>query len=88
MNEPQGKEINATLREKPYVPIWEKVCLTIEEAAAYSNLGINLIASLTNEPLCPFVLHIGRRRLVKRKEFEKYLSAQISIKTSSRGKNA
>ena len=28
------------------VPIWQKMALTIEEAAAYSNIGINRIRDL------------------------------------------
>ena len=58
---------------KPYVPIYEKVALTIEEAAEYSNIGQNRISNLLKEPRCSFVLYIGAKKLVKRKEFEKYL---------------
>ncbi len=62
------------------VPIWEKACLTIEEAAEYSNIGITKLYEMTNHPLCNFILHVGpRKRLIKRKEFEKYLSQQIEI---------
>ena len=55
------------------VPIWEKVALTLEEAAAYSNVGINRIREITNNENCPFVLFVGNKRLIKRKPFEKYL---------------
>lgn len=55
------------------VPIREKVTLTIDEAAAYSNIGINRISNMLNSPFCPFVYYVGTKRLVKRKEFEKYL---------------
>ena len=41
---------------KQYVAICEKVALTIEEAAEYSNIGQNRISSLLKEPRCPFVL--------------------------------
>lgn len=61
------------------VPIWEKVNLTVKEAAQYSNIGINRIENMLNNPMCDFVLHVGRRRLVKRKEFEKYLESSIEI---------
>ncbi|MBR5187006.1 MAG: hypothetical protein IKW18_00930 [Clostridia bacterium] len=30
-------------------------------------------------PGCPFVLYVGTKKLVKRKEFEEYISHQISI---------
>jgi len=52
---------------KQYVAICEKVALTIEEAAEYSNIGQNRISSLLKEPRCPFVLYVGTKKLVKRK---------------------
>lgn len=61
------------------VPIWEKLNLTTKEAAEYSNIGINRIDAMLNEPMCPFVLHVGKKRLVKRKEFEKYLERKIEV---------
>lgn len=61
------------------IPIWEKITLTVEEAAQYSNIGINKIYELTNNPMCKFVLHVGKKRLVKRREFEKYLEENIEI---------
>ena len=30
------------------VPIWERINLTLEEAAAYSNIGINKLREITN----------------------------------------
>ena len=57
----------------------EKLTLTIEEAVEYSNIGQNKLRELTNMPFCPFVLYIGKKRLIKRKEFEEYISAQKSI---------
>ena len=67
------------MNNKFYVPISEKVLLTIEEAASYSNIGINKISELLNNPLCEFVLHVGKKRLVKRKEFEKYIEKTLEI---------
>lgn len=62
------------------IPIWEKMNLTLEEAAAYSNIGINKLRKMTNDPRCSFVLWNGNRnKLIKRKEFEKFISSQISI---------
>ena len=61
------------MKEKISVPVWEKMNLTIEEAAAYSNIGINKIDDMAKSPGCPFVLYIGRKKLIKRKEFEKYI---------------
>ena len=52
---------------KQYVAICEKVALTIEEVAEYSNIGQNRISSLLKEPRCPFVLYVGTKKLGKRK---------------------
>ena len=53
--------------------------LTIKEAAAYSNIGINKIDQMLRMPGCPFVLYVGSKKLVKRKEFEAYLSQTLII---------
>ncbi len=61
------------------VPIWEKLNLTMEEAAAYSNIGINKIREISNEDTCPFVLWVGNKRLIKRRKFDEYIEKQFSI---------
>lgn len=68
------------MKESPKVEIKDKINLTIEEAAAYSNIGINRIRYMANEPSCPFSLFIGKRRvLIKRKAFEQYLEKVSEI---------
>lgn len=61
------------------IPIYQKMALTIREAAEYSNIGINKIDDMLKQPGCPFVLYIGKRKLVKRKEFESYISGKVAI---------
>ena len=61
------------------VPIHFKMTLTIKEAAEYSNIGINKLDSLLRSPKCPFVLIVGTKKLVKRKEFEQFISDHIII---------
>ena len=62
------------------IPVWEKVTITKEEAAAYSNIGINKLDELMKNPMCSFVIYVGeRKRLIKRKEFEKFISQSIEI---------
>ena len=61
------------------VPIHLKVTLTIREAAEYSNIGINKIDSLLRTPNCPFVLYVGTKKLVKRKELEQFISQKLII---------
>lgn len=58
------------------IPIWEKINLTIKEASEYSNIGISTIRGLLQEKGCPFLLKVGTKYLVKRKEFEKYLNGK------------
>ena len=65
--------------EVQMVPIQCKVALTIKEAAEYSNIGINKLESLLRSPRCPFVLYVGKKKLVKRKEFEKFISDNVEI---------
>lgn len=55
------------------VPVWEKINLTLPEAAALFNIGINEIRNLSNSPGCEFVIFKGTHRLIKRKKFEAYL---------------
>ena len=61
------------------VPVWEKANLTLEEAAAYSNIGINRLRELSDADQCPFVLFVGNKRLIKRKQFDAYLADAYSI---------
>ncbi len=61
------------------VEIKDKVNLTPEEAAKYSNIGINKIEEMLRKPNCPFVLYIGKKRLVKRVPFEDYLRKVIEL---------
>ncbi len=61
------------------VPIWEKITLTIDEAAAYSNIGENKLRELASDARCTFALHLGKKTLIKRKEFEKYIGRTLEI---------
>lgn len=61
------------------VAIHLKMALTTREAAEYSNIGINKIDSMLRSPYCPFVLYVGTKKLVKRKEFEQFISQRLVI---------
>lgn len=65
--------------EPETVPIPQKMTLTIREAAAYSNIGINRIDHLLRSPNCPFVLFVGTKKLVKRREFEDFIRTRLTI---------
>ena len=61
------------------VPVWEKATLTLEEAAAYSNVGVNRLREISDAENCNFVLWVGKKRLIKRKLFEAFLEKSYSI---------
>ena len=64
---------------KHEVPIWEKSNLTLEEAAAYSGIGINKLRKISDSESCPFVLWNGTKRLIKRKQLDEYIGRMYSI---------
>lgn len=66
-------------RDKYQIPIEKKANLTLNEAAAYFNIGRDKLRELSNEPNCRFVLFVGERRLIKRRLFEEYLDGIYSV---------
>ncbi len=86
MKSPVGTLSNGTvLRQQDggtksrQVPIWQKSNLTLEEAAAYSGIGINKLRSMTDSDECKFVLWNGTKRLIKRRKLDEYLDKAFSI---------
>lgn len=73
------KYIKERIKIKKEIPISEKACLTLEEASAYFNIGINKLRSLTNDENCKYVIWCGNKRLIKKKIFAEYLENQYSI---------
>lgn len=61
------------------IPVWHKVTLTKEEAAAYSHIGINKLEELLKIPNCLFVLYVGKKKLIKRKEFEEFIQRSVEV---------
>lgn len=61
------------------IPLNLKFTMTVKEAAEYSNIGINRIDRMLRSPNCPFVLYVGTKKLVKRKEFEQFISNKLTI---------
>lgn len=66
-------------REMKEIPIWEKSNLTLEEAAAYSGIGINKLRALSSREDCEFVLWVGTKRLIKRIKLDEYIEKSYSI---------
>lgn len=61
------------------VPVWEKTTLTLEEAAAYTGIGIHKLREITDDESNQLVLWVGRKRLIKRKPLEKYIDQTYSV---------
>ena len=56
------------------IPIWEKSNLTLEEAAAYSGIGINKLRSLSDNEHW-----VGSKRLIKRRKLDEYTERMYSL---------
>lgn len=70
---------NGNGKSKSQVPIWQKSNLTIEEAAEYSGIGRNKLRQLSDNEKCPFVLWVGNKRLIKRRQLDEYIGRMYSI---------
>ena len=68
-----NKDCNNINAVSQFIPIWEKMNLTIEEAAQYSNISSKTLRRFINECTPDFILKIGTKTLIKRKVFEKFL---------------
>ena len=66
-------------QEKCEIPVWEKALLTKEAAAVYSHIGLNKLDEMLKRPNCSFVLFVGKKKLIKRKEFGKFLNENVQI---------
>ena len=70
---PFVNHVNQEIKEKV------KSNLTLEEAAAYSGIGINKLRKLSDNEQCQFVLWIGSKRLIKRKKLDEYTEKMYSV---------
>ena len=73
------EQLMTALRNDDSVPLWQKSNLTLDEAAVYSGIGKNRIRQLSDDENCEFVLWVGTKRLIKRKQFDEFISTQYSI---------
>lgn len=60
-------------------PFWEKECITIEEAAAYTGIGRNKVRALVVQKNSPFILQRGTQYFIIRKKFEDFIEKQSHI---------
>lgn len=61
------------------VPVWEKTTLTLDEAAAYTGIGVHKLREITDDESNQLVLWVGKKRLIKRKPLEKYIDQTYSV---------
>ena len=64
---------------KKEVPLWEKMNLTLDEAARLTGVGVNRLREISDREDCDFVLWVGNKRLLKRKKLEEYLDQQKCV---------
>ena len=69
---------NPVKKERLEVPIWHKPYLTIDEATAYTGIGREKLREMTRFADCPFVLWVGKRRMIKRELFDAVYGIQRS----------
>ena len=61
-------------------PLWKKYTLTVREAAQYFHIGEKKIRQLVEEDRTQsFVLMVGNRAMVKRKQFEAFIDRAESL---------
>lgn len=69
----KNQEVALEVQESTRVPIWHKLCLTVEEASIYSGIGEKRIRELLNDRKCLFCITKGTHKMVKRKQFEDFI---------------
>lgn len=69
------------------VPISEKTVLSVQECSALTGIGQNTLENALDEKDCPFVLKIGRKKMIIRKAFDEYIEKYREIKTKSPNDN-
>ncbi|MFR7493028.1 MAG: excisionase [[Ruminococcus] torques] len=63
------------------IPLYEKMNLTIEQASEYSNIGENTLRQyIKDNPNERFILYVGKKILIKRKEFIEWNSSTFIVK--------
>jgi len=61
------------------IPVWEKSLLTLNEASAYTGLGINRLRRIANNNQNELVVWVGSRRMFKRRKLDEYLEKAVSL---------
>ena len=72
-------ELNNSRNRVETVPVWVKPYLTIDAETAYTGIGRVKLFEMTSQEICPFVLWVGNRRMIKRRVFDEYIEKMYSI---------
>ena len=68
------------MRKNPHsCDLDKKAVLTVEEAASYTGIGQLKLQSLLAVPECPFRLMNGRKRMILKDKFLRYLEEEQKI---------
>ncbi len=65
--------------KREIVPVWERAMITLEEAAAYTGIGVRKLRHMTDSPSCDYVVWVGTRRMIKRKKLDVFLERAYSV---------
>ena len=66
-------KIGGEVEMRQEVPIWKKSTLTLEEAAAYTGIGVNKLRDLSSAERCELALWNGSKRTFNAWPFGHYL---------------
>lgn len=61
------------------IPIWERKCLTIDEASAYSGIGRNKLRELSKKRNCSFAIWHGDKLYIVREKLDDFTDKQFRI---------
>lgn len=62
------------------IPVWERYLLTVCEAAQYYHIGEKKIRTMIDVyKESEFVLFVGNKALIKRKQFEDFLDKATTV---------
>ena len=73
------EKVKEGLELKREIPVCEKFNLTVDEAAAYFNVGADRIREIADEHKSDMVIMVGVKKLIKRKKMEEYMDKAMVL---------
>lgn len=68
-----------TSKEDLSVPIWHKYVLSLKEASAYFDIGLDSLRKLVEDRDAEYVFMVGSHVHIKRTAFEKFIDKTSAI---------